>query len=258
VTLTRRALVVRSCGFALALLLGAVGLWLVVTGQSQRAVRLGALASLWALLIGTFVMFGSRRSGGTAVDMAYEEGEHPSTELTPVEDAAEQREYEARLEEMLRREVQTTLAREMAFLRGELASLRTELLDKVGGQITLERIETTRIIGSDLEALQAEVRQLRERALHGEQTRLFETTHVTRPGRAEVVDAQLVETQLVETQLVDAQLVEGHAVEDEPTGYRGRRRRDDAAAATDDAPRRRGRHSPEGEELLARLLSRDA
>jgi hypothetical protein len=141
----------------------------------------------------------------------------------------------------------------LPFRRGAPPSRPHDLLDKVGGQIALERIETTRIIGSDLEALQEEVRQLRERALLGvataETARIIETTKRTderirpvarpAPRRDDVVDAQIVD----------------EAAED--PGYRGRRRRDDATGpAADDAPTRRGRHSPEGEELLARLLSR--
>src|SRR5438105_3385991 len=43
------------------------------------------------------------------------------------------------------------------------AALRaaSEVVGKVGGELRLERIETTRIIGSDIEALQREVRQLK-------------------------------------------------------------------------------------------------
>jgi hypothetical protein len=239
--------VLRSIGFALAVALGALGVWLIVTGQSQRAIRLGALASLWALLIGTFVMFGGRRVADEPVDDQTEADEAVgSTELAPAGDAALQRLYETRMEDLLRREIQSSVSREMSFLRGELASLRNELLDKVGGQIALERIETTRIIGSDLEALQEEVRQLRERALLTQQvenSRLADASRAQlRPTpRGDVVDAQLVD---------DVPEIE--------TGYRGRRRRDDSAAGAEDAPSRRGRHSPEGEELLARLLSRES
>ena len=45
-------------------------------------------------------------------------------------------------------------------LRDEVAALRAEVVDKLGGQLRLERIETTRVIGSDLEALQHEIRRL--------------------------------------------------------------------------------------------------
>ena len=45
-------------------------------------------------------------------------------------------------------------------LRSEVAALRAEVVDKLGGQLRLERIETTRVIGSDLEALQHEIRRL--------------------------------------------------------------------------------------------------
>ena len=71
------------------------------------------------------------------------------------------RQYELRLEEMLRREIHASVAGEVATLRGEVAALRNDLLEKVGGQIRLERIETTRLIGSDIEALQQEVQQLK-------------------------------------------------------------------------------------------------
>ena len=71
------------------------------------------------------------------------------------------REFQARLEKVLRREVQEGLARELAGLRAEVAALRSELVEKVGGQLRLERIETTRLIGSDLEALQQQVRELK-------------------------------------------------------------------------------------------------
>jgi len=243
-----RATVLRALGFALALGLGAVGVWLIVTGDSQKAVRLGALGSLWGLLLGSFVMFGSRRhhdaAPGTDLMPA------SSGKLVPASDAAAQREYEQRLVALLRREIQAGMNAEVAALRTELAELRTELLDKVGGQIALERIETTRIIGSDLEALQREVRELRQGATGEEPDAdtdgpksLFGRRAVPRarpaarpaPARAEIVEAEVVEV--------------------DDAGYRGRRRRSedgpDAAATV-------GRDTPEGEQLLARLLARGA
>ena len=57
-------------GFVLAVGLAAVGVWLVVTGTSQKSLRLGALAALWGLLLGTFAMYGSRRGAAPAVTEA--------------------------------------------------------------------------------------------------------------------------------------------------------------------------------------------
>src|SRR5206468_10623909 len=76
-----------------------------------------------------------------------------------VEDAAQRMDYERRLQMMVRHEIQQALGSELTNLRSEVAALRSEILEKVGGQIRLERIETTRMIGSDMEALQHEVRQ---------------------------------------------------------------------------------------------------
>jgi hypothetical protein len=82
-------------------------------------------------------------------------------ELERAEEAAARRAHEAHLETMLRREIRAAVTAEVSALRAEIAQLRSELLEKVGGQLRLERIETTRVIGSDLEALQHEVRQLK-------------------------------------------------------------------------------------------------
>ena len=81
-------------------------------------------------------------------------------ELQLARDAAARRESEQELELSLRREVERVLADQLASLREEVAALRAEVVDKLGGQLRLERIETTRVIGSDLEALQHEIRRL--------------------------------------------------------------------------------------------------
>ena len=83
------------------------------------------------------------------------------TALERAEAAAERRAFQAGLEQLLHREIRSAVSLEVGELRTEIAALRSELLEKVGGQIRLERIETTRVIGSDLEALQQEVRQLK-------------------------------------------------------------------------------------------------
>ncbi|MEP7179407.1 MAG: DUF6779 domain-containing protein, partial [Pseudonocardiales bacterium] len=148
----------RGFGMMLAVGLGAVAVWLIVTAETEKWTRIGALVGFWALLLAAYALFGTRRP---LPALAQEElVSRPGTELTRGEDAAARREYEYRLMEMLRREITATMSAELVTLRADVAALRSELLEKVGGQIRLERIETTRVIGSDIEALQHEVRQL--------------------------------------------------------------------------------------------------
>jgi hypothetical protein len=200
-----RGVVVRGVLFVLAVALGALSAWLLVTSSSTRDLRLGMLAGLWGLLIGCFALFGSRRA--MAAQAAAHEAEvshqdadqanasaeraaalavermtaeraakeheasqqharaelelHKQSAVERSEDAANRRIWEQQLEHLLRSEIRESVNREMSALRAEVASLRGELLEKVGGQLRLERIETTRVIGSDLEALQEEVRKLK-------------------------------------------------------------------------------------------------
>ncbi|MEP7020754.1 MAG: DUF6779 domain-containing protein [Pseudonocardiales bacterium] len=151
--------VLRGLGMAAAIGLGAFAVWLIVTAETQKGTRLGALIGCWALLLGAFAVLGTRQpSAGPAA--ANDSGARVGNELARVEDAAARREYEYRLMEMLRREITATMSAELVTLRADVAALRGELVEKVGGQIRLERIETTRVIGSDIEALQHEVRQM--------------------------------------------------------------------------------------------------
>jgi hypothetical protein len=165
-----RGVVLRGVGIVLAVALGGLAVWLIVTSRTQKHLEIGVLAGLWGALLGAFAMFGSRRFRHPLDDV---DEPLPSTalalratdhELERAEEAAARRAHEARLEHMLRREIRTAVTAEVAALRDEIAALRSELLEKVGGQLRLERIETTRVIGSDLEALQHEVRQLKAAA----------------------------------------------------------------------------------------------
>ncbi len=169
----------RGVVFAVAIALGAVAVWLIVTSTTQKRIELGILAGLWGLLLGTFSMLGSRRSmlpaadarpvaAAAAFDGTSQDGAggaaiqvRANAEVERIEETLERRAWQARLEQMLRREIQDAMNHEVSALRSEIASLRGELLEKVGGQLRLERIETTRVIGSDLEALQHEVHQLK-------------------------------------------------------------------------------------------------
>ena len=70
-------------------------------------------------------------------------------------EVAARREADYQLELSLRREIEQLMSDHIGALRTEVAALRAEVVDKLGGQFRLERIETTRVIGSDLEALAA-------------------------------------------------------------------------------------------------------
>lgn len=179
----------RNVGFGVAVALGAVGIWLIVAGGSTQRVEIGVLAGLWGLLLGAIC--GRRLVVGetppppaeppqAAAPMADAVREQTAIALREVVEmeradvAAARRAFEAEFASLLRQEVATAVNsalpavvdaavnREIGELRAEIQQLRQELLEKVGGQLRLERIETTRLIGSDLEAMRAEFRRLKQ------------------------------------------------------------------------------------------------
>lgn len=151
--------VLRTLGFIVAIALGVLSIWLIVTGNSTKNVRIGALSGFWGLLVGGFAIFGRhlQQPAGSSgvVDL------RASGAMDRPEDAAARMEFEIRLVQMLRREVQATMTTEMQKMREDVASLRSEIIEKVGGDLRMERIETTRIFGSDIEALQREIAALK-------------------------------------------------------------------------------------------------
>ncbi|HZC69473.1 MAG TPA: DUF6779 domain-containing protein [Jatrophihabitans sp.] len=167
-----RGVVLRAFLLVCAVALGAAAAWLIVTSSTHadasKRLELGVLAGLWSGLMAAFAMFGARRA--QLLDAGYYpeasgsrelELRGTNLELERADEAAARRAHEARLERLLRTEIQAAVNREVTVLRSEIADLRSELVEKVGGQLRLERIETTRVLGSDLEALQHEVRQLK-------------------------------------------------------------------------------------------------
>jgi hypothetical protein len=157
----RQQSVLRGVVMGAAIALGLVAVWLIVTADTQKGTRIGALLGFWALLGAAFAYSGTRHSPVTYDESGHDGGPYARGELARLDDVAMRREHELRLEEMLRREIQVALGSQLATLRAEVSALRGELVEKVGGQLRLERIETTRVIGSDIEALQDEVRRMR-------------------------------------------------------------------------------------------------
>jgi hypothetical protein len=136
--------VLRGFGMSVALVLGALAVWLIVTTDTRKAVTVGALLGFWALLLAAFAVFGTRHPIPGLNGAGPETVVRPPGQIARVEDAAAQREYEDRLAEMLRREIHATLGAELTALRAEVAALRGELVEKADGQLRLERIGTTR------------------------------------------------------------------------------------------------------------------
>ncbi|MGH8963196.1 MAG: DUF6779 domain-containing protein, partial [Jatrophihabitantaceae bacterium] len=195
----RRNSVLRGLGFSLAVILGAVAVWLIATSTtSPKRIEIGVLLGLWGLLLGAFSVFGTRHPSRAEAGAAagQELAARGGSELERADDAAARRHFEARLEHMLRRELQASMSREMSALRDEVSSLRTELLDKVGGQLRLERIETTRVIGSDIEAIKREVNQLKGARLFGE------------PGHSSAPVTRITSSHVLETQSHSVQSVQ--------------------------------------------------
>ncbi|HEU5265895.1 MAG TPA: hypothetical protein VFU35_04305 [Jatrophihabitans sp.] len=190
-----RGVIIRAIVFAIALSLGAVAVWLISTSTTQKALQLGVLAGLWGLLLGTFSILGNRRQ--------------PQPAVTPTTGA----DLELRAVTAL-----------LGALRADVAQLRAELAENAGGQLRLERIETTRLFGADLPA---EAWKLKLAAEPGE------LAHV-----APVVEARSPEPRHA------AAAIDTAAPED--PGYHGRRRRDDERA------------DPAQDDLLARLLARES
>jgi hypothetical protein len=203
----RSVAVLRGIGFALAVISGIVAIWLIVTSTNEpKRVEIGVLVGLWGLLLGAFAVFGSRSHPREIVAAPPPSEPGQTLDLRQVGDieraavatavAAARQAFRAELEELLRREdaardvrdVEAGLRAEVAGLRAEVAALRNDLVEKVGGQLHLERVETTRLIGSDLEALQQELRQLRE--IGG--AAAVQTRAAQQPPAAPIHDAEIV------------------------------------------------------------------
>ncbi len=185
---------VRAGFVLLAIALGGVAVWLVVFGAGRQQVQIGVLLGLWAALIAAFLFVGTR-SGEHELTAELADARARASELHEAQlavvaqqqeqleearqayysqeielrqfseqqlarDADARRDSQQGLQLVLRHEVERVLADQLSSLRQEVASLRAEVVDKLGGQLRLERIETTRVIGSDLEALQHEIRRL--------------------------------------------------------------------------------------------------
>ncbi|MDQ1733584.1 MAG: hypothetical protein QOK10_3743 [Pseudonocardiales bacterium] len=223
--------------------LGLAAICLVVFSQTAKQSQIGVLLGAWAVFIAAPTFFGNRRAQQHAVQLreaqqhaimlhdaqlqiarlqesqvqaATEAQESQDIELRRfgelqlARETAARREADLRLEVALRGEIERVLTDQLGALRDEVSSLRAEVLDKLGGQLRLERIETTRVIASDLEALQSEIRRLggsrenlaapAEPSASREQSITYETS--VAPGRPERAPAP------AEDDILDAEVIE--------------------------------------------------
>ena len=234
--------------------LGVAAVCLVVFGSSQKPLQLGVLLGLWSALIAACLVFGPAGSqygqyGQTAeaelaevrsraaelheaqLKVFAEQQEQLEAarqasfsqeiqlrqfgELQLAREAQARRESELAWETSLRREIEQVLVEQLGSLREEVAALRAEVFDKLGGQLRLERIETTRVIGSDLEALQHKIPRLAAASQEGiaapAQTVLARTGQDFPRRPAEIVDAELVEFPPPAAELPDARAAADNA-----------------------------------------------
>jgi hypothetical protein len=183
----------RITAICVAVALGAVAVYLVAFSTTAKQSSIGILLGAWAVFLAAPVIFGGRRAQLHAAQLRdaqshaaslYEaqlqisqlqEAQLQATrevlagqelelrrfgEVQLAREVAARREADFRLERALRGEIERVLTEQLGSLREEVASLRAEVVDKLGGRLRLERIETTRVIASDLEALQNEIRRL--------------------------------------------------------------------------------------------------
>ena len=141
---------------------------MIAYADTTRFLRIGIFVSLWGFLLGAFAIHSTGVMASARSSLGMLEPELPGQDVAlrrPGEielesDAAGRREYELQLELMLRRQMEQVLREQVAELRRDIAGLRREVLEAVDGRLRLERVETTRIIGSDLAALHDEVQRL--------------------------------------------------------------------------------------------------
>ena len=185
----------------LALVLGGIAVYLVVVGHTQKQVQIGLLVGLWGVLLGAFSLFGARRSEPDEADVLLAQSERE-----PVPRGGNDQQVAV----MVRREMERVLREEISQLRTEVSGLRNDLVEKVNGQLRLERIETTRVISSDIEELQHEVRRLAVASRSAQQA-------INAPGFA---PATVVETE-VRTSAPLPYVLAGSAAAPGLAGYNG-------------------------------------
>src|SRR6266496_3628104 len=133
-------------------------------GGDGRAgpLRAAVVGALWAFLLAALAVPRRRSVPPGARDLlpGREVELRRAYEIELEREVAARREYELQLEVYLRRELEQGMRNDVDSLREEVQRLRSEVLDRLDGELRMERIETTRLIGGSLRALQDEARRL--------------------------------------------------------------------------------------------------
>src|SRR5829696_9142691 len=148
----------RTVVLGLAVLAAAASTAAVVVAEDPQVLRLAIVGALWAFVLAAFAA--PRRTGPGADEPGTEVELRRTYEIELEREVAARREYELQLEVYLRRELERGLAEELAALREDVSRMRGEMIDRLDGELRMERIETTRLIGGSLRALQDEARRL--------------------------------------------------------------------------------------------------
>jgi hypothetical protein len=132
----------------------------VVISDDPETLRLAVVGALWAFVLAAFAAPSRRESEPAAGDGSGALELRRTYEIELEKEVAARREYELQLEVYLRRELERGLAEDVAALRDEIGRMRGEMIDRLDGELRMERIETTRLIGGSLRALRDEARRL--------------------------------------------------------------------------------------------------
>jgi hypothetical protein len=148
----------RTVALAVAVVVALASTAAVVVSNDPQTLRLAVVGALWAFVLAAFAA-PRRRSDdddrpGTEIEL------RKTYEIELEREVAARREYELQLEVYLRRELERGLAEDVAALRDEVGRMRGEMMDRLDGELRMERIETTRLVGGSLRALQDEARRL--------------------------------------------------------------------------------------------------
>jgi hypothetical protein len=132
----------------------------VVLSDDPEMLRLAVVGALWAFVLAAFAAPRRREPEQASGDPGSALELRRTYEIELEKEVAARREYELQLEVYLRRELERGLAEDVAALRDEVGRMRGDMIDRLDGELRMERIETTRLIGGSLRALQDEARRL--------------------------------------------------------------------------------------------------
>ena len=132
----------------------------VVLSDDEQTLRLAVVGALWAFVLAVFAAPRRREAEVTAGDPDAALELRRAYEIELEKEVAARREYELQLEVYLRRELEQGLAEDVAALRDEVGRLHGEMIDRLDGELQMERIQTTRLIGNSLRTLRDEARRV--------------------------------------------------------------------------------------------------